>query len=146
MHRVATPPGRTALRQCRLPALASELQNLRRCADDAAADFGFSHNDRYDFVFAVNEAVTNAIRHGKPDRDGTIGVRIDSDGDTLICSVSDSGQFQARPEDSDPLAERGRGFACMSMLTDQLDLSSTPRGTTVRLHKRRRPDTVEPGD
>jgi anti-sigma regulatory factor (Ser/Thr protein kinase) len=127
------------VRTCRLPATASVLRRVRRCADDAAAEFGFSHSERYEFVFAINEAVTNAIRHGRPDPDGMIGLRIDADGDMLICSVSDSGCFRLGLAGDDPLAETGRGFTLMAELTDQVELSSTPAGTTVRLHKRRPP-------
>jgi anti-sigma regulatory factor (Ser/Thr protein kinase) len=123
----------------RFPAIASELQRIRRCADRTAAEFGLGHSERHEFVFAVNEAVTNAIRHGKPDRDGTIGVQIAADGDMLICSVSDSGDFHAAPAESDPLAERGRGFTCMALMMDRIELATSPVGTTVRLHKRRPP-------
>jgi anti-sigma regulatory factor (Ser/Thr protein kinase) len=131
------------MRQWLLPATASQLRQVRRCADNAAVDFGFGRSDRYEFVFAVNEAVTNAIRHGRPDRDGKIGLRIDADGDTLICSVSDSGQFLGAPANSDPMAERGRGFTCMALMTDQLELLAAPTGTTIRLHKRRRTEAAE---
>lgn len=123
--------------QCRIPSAASELRRVRQCADDAAAGFGLSANDRYEFVFAVNEAVTNAIKHGTPDRDGTISMRIEADGDTLICSVSDSGEFQLSPQLTDPLEESGRGLTYIALLMDELELSSAPGGTTVRLHKRR---------
>lgn len=124
-------------RQLRLPASPSQLHRARCCADDAAADFGLGSADRYQFVFAVNEAVTNAIRHGSPDQDGTIGLRIHPEGDTLICSVSDDGPFLPSPDNSDPLAERGRGMTLIALLMDEVELATTPRGTTIRLHKRR---------
>jgi anti-sigma regulatory factor (Ser/Thr protein kinase) len=117
---------------------------VRRYADAAAAEFGLERGDRHEFVFAVNEAVTNAIKHGRPDRDGTIGLCIDTDGDTLICSVSDSGQFLPAPADSDPLPERGRGLNCMALMMDEIELSTAPDGTTVRLHKRRVTEAAEP--
>jgi serine/threonine-protein kinase RsbW len=132
---------RLVTRQRRVPAVASALRRVRRHAEAAAADFGLGHDDRYAFVFAVNEAATNAIRHGRPDARGTIGVRFDAEGDTLICSISDSGCFRLASEDADPMAESGRGFLLMSELTDQVELSSTCHGTTVRLHKRRTLET-----
>jgi anti-sigma regulatory factor (Ser/Thr protein kinase) len=129
------------------------LRRVRRRADDAAAEFGLAASDRYEFVFAVNEAVTNAIKHGRPDRDGTIGLQIVADGDTLICSISDSGQFQLGPhgpdpdgpdrDGPDPLGESGRGLACISRLMDRIELSTAPHGTTLRLHKRRRGNHAE---
>ena len=123
-----------------MTAAPAELPRVRRYAEVAAIKFGLGRSDRWEFVFAVNEAVTNAIRHGRPDAAGTIGVTIDSSGDTLVCAVSDSGDFQAVPAESDPLAERGRGFTFMTRFTDELDVSTSRDGTTVRLHKRRRPD------
>lgn len=136
-HRLEPAARSFVTRQFDLPASPSQLQQMRRCVDDAAADFGLGPTDRYQFVFAVNEAATNAIKHGRPDQNGTIGLRIDADGDTLICSVHDNGPFLAPPADSDPLAERGRGFTFMALLMDEIELSTEPHGTTVRLHKRR---------
>jgi anti-sigma regulatory factor (Ser/Thr protein kinase) len=123
--------------QFRVRAAASELQEVRRRSEEAAAKFGLGARDRYQFVFAVNEAVTNAIRHGQADKDGTIGVRIHADGDTLTCSVYDSGPFLPTQGGSDLLAEHGRGFRYMALLLDQIELSTASDQTVVRLHKRR---------
>ena len=124
--------------ESRVPATPSQLEPLRRRADSAAADFGLDRSDRFAFVFAVNEAVTNAIRHGRPDGEGMIGVRVEANGETLTCSVSDSGQFREAPADTDPLAERGRGLSFIALMMDGIELLTAPSGTTVRLHKRRR--------
>ena len=131
--------------RCRVQASASELHRVRRCVDDAAAAFGFGSTERYEFVFAVNEAVTNAIRHGQPFSDGTIGVWIEADEDTLICSVSDGGQFEAGAEDRDAWAEGGRGLAAMAQVMDEIELCTSSNGTTIRLHKRRS-EATEPDD
>ncbi|HLY50900.1 MAG TPA: ATP-binding protein [Solirubrobacteraceae bacterium] len=134
------------VRECRVPAASSALRAVRRHAEAAALDFGFGRRERYAFVFAVNEAATNAIRHGRPDARGTIGMRFDAEGDTLVCSISDSGCFNlAYDGEIGPMAESGRGFRLMSELTDQVELSSTPCGTTVRLHKRRPVETSSAG-
>src|SRR6202035_521229 len=58
-------------RDLRLRCHPSELRHARCHVDEAAAEFGLGPAERYQFVFAVNEAVTNAIRHGEPDSDGT---------------------------------------------------------------------------
>src|SRR5947209_3651893 len=87
VHGLKPAPPTFVIRQLRFPARASQLHRVRACADDAAAEFGLDATDCYQFVFAVNEAVTNAIRHGRPDKDGTIGLRIHTEGETLICSV-----------------------------------------------------------
>ena len=129
--------GGPAPRDLRLRSHPSELHRARCHVDEAAADFGLGPADRYQFVFAVNEAVTNAIRHGEPDSDGTIGLRIAVDGDTLICSVNDRGRLVAPRGDPDPLAEGSRGLQFMALLADQVELLSEEDGTTVRLYKRR---------
>jgi anti-sigma regulatory factor (Ser/Thr protein kinase) len=122
----------------RLPARPSELKRARDCVADAAAEFGFDRKACYELVFAVNEAVTNAIKHGSPDTDGAIGLCIDADGDSLVCSVYDCGPF-VPPKSRSGLTsdEGGRGFAFMSVLMDELELSVEPEATVVRLRKRR---------
>lgn len=129
--------GYRSTRHFRIPADPSQLQVAREYVDEAAVDFGLWGADRYEFVFAVNEAVTNAVRHGAPYEDGTIALRIQSTDDTLICSVLDKGQFAAAQSVGSEMAEGGRGLTFMAMLTDEIKLSSSPSGTTVRLCKRR---------
>jgi anti-sigma regulatory factor (Ser/Thr protein kinase) len=127
--------------QLRLPADASELARARQRVTAAASEFGFSHKAGYEFVFAVNEAVTNAIKHGHPAADGTIGLYIEADGDTLVCSVCDSGPFRRRLHTRDMAsADGGRGFAFMSALTDDVELTVEPEATIVTLRKRLRDD------
>jgi anti-sigma regulatory factor (Ser/Thr protein kinase) len=122
----------------RLPARPSELKRARDCVAAAAADFGFCRKSAYELVFAVNEAVTNAIKHGTPHDDGTIGLTIDSDGDALVCSVQDAGPFVTPYITAEPVtAESGRGFAFMSALTDEFELLVKPAATIVRLRKLR---------
>jgi anti-sigma regulatory factor (Ser/Thr protein kinase) len=124
-------------RELRLPAEPSELVGVREYVSRAASDFGLDEAGRRDFVFAANEAVTNAIRHGTPDADGTILVRITGEGELLTLAVSDSGPFDTDVGDDDRLAESGRGFKFMTRLVDEIQLSIGPGHTTVRLHKRR---------
>lgn len=129
----------------RLPARASELRAARRHAHDAAAACGFDVDDQYEFMYAANEAVTNAIKHGRPDSDGTIGLRIAVDGDQLVLSVSDRGRFAAPRRAPDPMSEGGRGFAFMTELMDHVEVVSERGSTVVRLGKRL-PVAGAPGD
>ena len=106
-------------------------------------EFGLGAKPCYEFVYAVNEAVTNAIKHGRADEEGTIGLRLDAAGEDLICTVSDCGPFVAPAEIADPdHAEGGRGFMFMSALVDELELSIESDATVVRLHKRLAADDV----
>jgi anti-sigma regulatory factor (Ser/Thr protein kinase) len=104
---------------------------------DAATGFGLEDRATYEFVYAVNEAVTNAIKHGCAEADGAIGLQVELTGESIVCSVRDRGPFVPPPAQPGPnLAESGRGFALMSALTDELELSVTSGATVVRLYKR----------
>lgn len=104
--------------------------------DEAAAAFGLNQADRFQFVFAVNEAVTNAIRHGSPDATGTIGLRATAVGDRLTLTVCDCGRF-VTPVNAGRMADHGRGIEMMATLVDDFEISSEPGRTLVRLGKRR---------
>jgi anti-sigma regulatory factor (Ser/Thr protein kinase) len=122
----------------RLPARASELKSARDRVAAAGAEFGLDPKSCYEFVFAVNEAVTNAIKHGTADEAGTVGLSIEVDGDALLCTVTDSGPFTHRDAAPDPTsAESGRGFMFMTALTDEFELVIEPEVTIVRLRKYR---------
>ncbi len=88
-------------------------------------------------MFAVNEAVTNAIRHGVPDDAGTIGLRVTATGDRLTLTVRDCGRF-VTPVHAGRMADHGRGMEMMAALVDDFEVSAEPGGTIVRLGKRRR--------
>lgn len=121
----------------RLPANPAELVRARQFVRDAATGFGLKDRAAYEFVYAVNEAVTNAIKHGHAEPDGTIGLRIEFAEESIICSVRDRGPFVPPAAFPGPsLAESGRGFAFMSALTDELELTVGPGATVVRLYKR----------
>lgn len=124
--------------EIRLPAESSELGRARDFVTEAGREFGLERKACFELVFAVNEALTNAIRHGSPASDGTVGLRIEFQRDELVCLVSDCGPFIPPRTKSDPTSdEGGRGFAFMSALTDEFELSVEPGNTVVELRKRR---------
>ena len=51
-------------------------------------------------------------------------------------SVRDCGEFETPPRRSDPVAERGRGFAFMNLLMDDVRLDARAGETVLRLAKR----------
>ena len=124
-------------RELRLPATVTQLSSARRYAKDAAEAFGFEGDSLFAFVFAANEAVTNAIRHGKPDAEGMIGLWITAEGDRLTITVRDRGPFVASAPHVDALDDHGRGFGLMATLMDEFEVSANEQGTVVRLTKRR---------
>ncbi|HTW42609.1 MAG TPA: ATP-binding protein [Solirubrobacteraceae bacterium] len=129
--------GARARNGLRLPAHASQLGAARDYAWQTAAAFGFDAGACDELAFAVNEAVTNAIRHGAPDEHGQISVTATTNGDRLTLSVRDHGTFLGSPPNRSLLAERGRGFTLMMRLTDAVQLCIGLGSTTVHLSKAR---------
>lgn len=123
--------------ELRLPAKAAKLCLAREYAHQAAAAFGLDPDRCYEVAFAVNEAVTNAIQHGRPDERGDIHLSVHADGDRLTLLVRDRGTFVASSIARGPCAESGRGFALMTHLMDAVQLCVAPGSTTVRLSKAR---------
>jgi anti-sigma regulatory factor (Ser/Thr protein kinase) len=123
-----------------LLARRSELGVARKYAEDVAAAFVLDPDSRYEFVYAVNEAVTNAIRHGASDEEDMIHMSISADADRLTFAVRDRGTFVMPVVDGIETSEGGRGLALMASLVDEVDLHIDPGGTTVRLSKVRSPD------
>jgi serine/threonine-protein kinase RsbW len=130
---------RLTRRAARLELVAdpARLGEARRFADGAAARFGLDERERYDFTFAVNEAVSNAIEHGDPSPAGTIRMEVAEENGALVFEVEDHGRFKAKPPTIDPFPERGRGLAFMAAVVDEVDVRHGSSGTVVRLCKRR---------
>jgi serine/threonine-protein kinase RsbW len=126
-----------AASELRLPALRSELHVARRYVEEAAAAFGFGTDSCFELVFAVNEAVTNAIRHGAADEQGLISLSAVADADRLTFVVRDCGTFAIPALATDTRFEHGRGLALMASLVDEIQLCIKPGSTIVRLSKAR---------
>ncbi|RLK59134.1 sensor histidine kinase [Actinokineospora cianjurensis] len=130
-----------------LPAPAEVSDMVHFCLDDLpelrdlvavrAKQFGLPRGRALDLTLATNEIVTNSICHGG--ERGTL--RLWTDGDTLVCEITDSGHI------TNPLVGRvaplpsvqgGRGVWLANQLCDLVTIrSQQPRGTFVRLHVRR---------
>lgn len=133
---VAAPAARSTAR-LELVADPSQLATARRFAEGAAARFGLEERERYEFTFAVNEAVSNAIEHGHPSPAGTIRMAVAEEDGTLVFEVEDHGTFTPKAPAIDPFPERGRGLAFMAAVVDEVDVRHGSSGTVVRLCKRR---------
>jgi serine/threonine-protein kinase RsbW len=120
-----------------LKADPGELATARRFVDAAAARFGMRERERYELTFAVNEAVSNAIEHGRPSPEGTIRLHVVEEDGALVFEVRDHGTFAPGPPAVDGLSERGRGLAFMAATMDEVDVRRSDSGTVVRLCKRR---------
>jgi serine/threonine-protein kinase RsbW len=138
MHSPGEPDAPSLARsELHLRARRSELGTARKYARDVATAFGLDADTCYEFVVAVNEAVTNAIRHGAADDRGRIQLSVVTDAQRLTFAVRDQGTFVMPVMDGAENSEHGRGLSLMASLVDEVQLEIDPGGTTVRLSKAR---------
>ena len=122
-------PGRLALR---LPADPAAL--WRSCAAGWGA---FSRrpargtSERFEITLTVCEAAANAIEHayGPGDAEFELDARLDED--RVQISVRDFGVWRERRGE-----DRGRGLKIMEGMMDDVEVSRTSKGTTVRMRRR----------
>lgn len=114
-----------------------DVATVRRFIADHAGRVGLSPGRTADLVVAVNEVVTNSIRHAS----GRGTLRLWYDSDSLVCETRDDGCIR------DPLVGRqrptaeqatGRGLWLVNLLCDLVQVRSSSTGTVVRLRVRGR--------
>ena len=120
-----------------IPARLERLAEVRDFVDRAADDAGFDEAARYEIKLAVNEAVTNAIRHGSDSPDDPVEIVVSDEGGRLDFCVADTGMFVHRFELRRDLAERGRGLGFIAELMDGLEVRPDYEGTTICFSKAR---------
>ena len=115
----------------------SSITALRHVVASRVREAGLTGERLDDFVVAVNELLTNAVRHG-----GGLGrVSLWRQDRDLVCEVSDSGAGLTEPR---PLAHvrpaadqpGGWGLWLAQELTDSFQLTTGMGGTTVRVSSR----------
>jgi serine/threonine-protein kinase RsbW len=111
---------------------AVDLRRLRDGCRTTLRDTALDDDRTWMFVVAINECLTNAIRHG-----GGHGrfILID-DGALLVAEIIDQGPgvsatIPQQPPAADALA--GRGLWMVQRIVDRMTLNTGPRGTTVLL-------------
>jgi anti-sigma regulatory factor (Ser/Thr protein kinase) len=88
-----------------------------------------------DFLLAVDETTSNAVRHGGP----PVGLRLWTSAERVVCTVTDHGPglddpFAGYgPAHGDDLSRGGMGVWLARQLCDHVDISAGPDGVTVRL-------------
>jgi anti-sigma regulatory factor (Ser/Thr protein kinase) len=102
-----------------------------------ASQFDVSRPDLDEFIFAVGEALANAIEHSQSN--DVIEIRCEIQDDKILATIVDAGTgFASDPIESvklpDVMNERGRGLPIMRRCSDIFALHSFPgRGTAVVL-------------
>ncbi|BCJ66515.1 ATP-binding protein [Polymorphospora rubra] len=126
-----------------------QVTDLRHVVASCATAAGLAGQRLDDFVLAVNELITNAVRHGG----GQGRLRLWSQQGTVLCEVSDAGGGIAaeRLDNRDrpaPHTAGGWGLWLADQLSDEMVVRTGPEGTTVRISAALGPDPVaaEPGD
>jgi serine/threonine-protein kinase RsbW len=112
----------------KLPCEASRLAELRRRLGEWLDASELPDPLRSSVVLATHEAAANAIEHAVPCE--VIEVRAAIDAETLTVAVTDSGVWKHANLDDD---ERGRGLMMISVLMPQVEITTEPTGTTVRM-------------
>jgi PAS domain S-box-containing protein len=112
-------------------ARATELRPARRRLRAWLEARGFGAEACDETLLAVGEAVANAIEHGSTQLDDVVRVEGAFDGDDLIVSVTDSGQWQ--PGIEGYFSGRGRGHLLMRAMSADVDVDSDQHGTIVTL-------------
>jgi anti-sigma regulatory factor (Ser/Thr protein kinase) len=92
-----------------------------------------------DVLLALDEAVSNAIRHGSRGG-GPVQVSVESDGEWVEMSVRDSGptrRLPRLPNEPPPVLETGgRGLWLILQLVDEVRLQRIGEGTRLVMRRR----------
>lgn len=120
-------------RTLELSSHASELALARGFAIAGARRAGFDPRRQYNLAVATNEAVANAIQHGRPCAGGSIELWVDEGRAALTVGVRNGGDFVLAPFSPDPLSERGRGLRLMSRMVDAISVQSESAHVVVEL-------------
>lgn len=123
--------------------IESDPNNLNLIEDflqDVAEEFSLQDEKLYGILLTVSEAVTNAIIHAnKQDKSKKVTIKVIGEESSLRIAVTDEGPgFNPReiPDPTKPenlLKDSGRGLYLMRVYADDVQVKSTPEGTTIIL-------------
>jgi anti-sigma regulatory factor (Ser/Thr protein kinase) len=84
----------------------------------------------------VSEAVANAIQHGSTLHSDRIRIEAFRSSGQLVFEVQDTGTFVAPTAHSSHDDESGRGLEVLSMIMDDVEMTSRDGGSVLRFAKR----------
>jgi serine/threonine-protein kinase RsbW len=112
----------------------SRVTELRHAVAASLRTAGLTGEPLEDFVLAINELLTNVVRHGG----GAGWLRLWRDRQDIVCEVSDHGPGLG-PAHIGSRHRPGRGTVggwglwLAGRLSDRMDVQTGPAGTTIRL-------------
>lgn len=121
-------------RDLSIPADLAMLKDARDWAADAAADFGFDEEQRFEVKLATSEAVTNAILHGSGSDGDEVTLAVHEERGALVFEVRDGAA--AVPRAARRLDAGGRGLELVELVMDEVELRRNGRGSVLRYAKR----------
>ena len=120
-----------------LPPVSSSLPDLRRAVPGTLGDV--SEDIVADVLLALDEAVSNAVRHGSRGGEPVV-VSVESDGEWVEMSVRDGGPTPRLPrlpaEPPPVLHTGGRGLWLILQLVDEVRLQRVGAGTRLTMRRR----------
>ena len=120
-----------------LPPVSSSLPDLRRAVPGTLGDV--SEDIVADVLLALDEAVSNAVRHGSGAGEPVM-VTVESDGEWIEMSVRDGGPTPRLPrlpaEPPPVLHTGGRGLWLILQLVDEVRLQRVGTGTRLTMRRR----------
>jgi anti-sigma regulatory factor (Ser/Thr protein kinase) len=132
-----------------VPPVAEHARTVREALIAFSVLHGVAPLDLEALLFAVGEALANAVEHAHSR--GDIEIFASLDDAELMATVVDYGRgFSIVPNEvralPDGLCERGRGIPIMQRFVDAVSVESIPDGgTTVTLRRRRREGLAQVG-
>ena len=117
------------------PALPNEMAGLRRKLIDWLGEFSLDPDSKHDITLATYEALANVAAHAYPDGHGWARLQARREGDAVTVTVTDTGCGipATRPRVAGLRTSGGRGLLLIDQVTDQSDIDTGEKGTTVRM-------------
>jgi anti-sigma regulatory factor (Ser/Thr protein kinase) len=124
-------PVATGSMKLALPAEPESLSVLRRRLGRYLHAVEASDDVAYEVMLTVCEAAGNAIEHAYGPVDATFDVEVSFENGTLLAVVRDRGSWRERRG-----THRGRGLKIIEGLMDEVEVTTEPDGTVIRMRRR----------
>ncbi|HXV28664.1 MAG TPA: ATP-binding protein [bacterium] len=122
-----------------LTADAKELPPFRNRLQTWLKEAGYPQKLSGEILVAVQEALTNIIRHAYGGKQGKIGISYEDDGERVEIILRDQGQpFDAEkipPPELPPKKAGGLGLHLIKTLMDQVEYDADREGNVIRMVK-----------